>query len=102
MDTLFGSETRGRVLNQLAETPIPQTAYRIAKAVGAEPIQVLRILKSLPGVIAHSTEGWTLENELLRRFLLDRLTHEASNRRAEKDELLVRFGLSPSFRRGRQ
>lgn len=101
MDALFGSETRARVLEQLASSPRPQSAYRIAQAVGAEPIQVLRILKELTGLTAHSAAGWMLANELLRDFLRDRLSRDAERTRQEKDELLVRFGLKPSWGYGR-
>ena len=102
MDPLFGSETRARVLEQLALTPQPQTAYRIAKAVGAEPIQVVRILTSLTGYLEHSAEGWYLSNRTLRQFLRERSAHEANDVRREKDELLVRFGMKPSFEHGRR
>ena len=101
MDPLFGSEVRARILEQLATTPRPQSAYRIARAIGAEPIQVLRILKGLRGLIEQSSEGWVLTNDLLRSFLRDRMRRHAEDVRSEKDELLVRFGLKPSFEHGR-
>lgn len=100
MDPLFGSETRARVLEQLAATPRAQSAYRIAQATGAEPIQVLRILKSLEGLVEHSAEGWLLTNKLLRAFLRDRLALQEARVRAEKDALLVHFGLKPSSKHG--
>ena len=100
MDPLFGSETRARVLEQLATTPRPQSAYRIAQAIGAEPIQVLRILKELNSVTGHSTRGWVLTNELLRRFLRDRLNRDAEQIRREKDELLRYFGMKASWEHG--
>lgn len=100
MDPLFGSETRARVLEQLAATPLAQSAYRVARAVGAEPIQVTRILKSLEGLTEHSVDGWVLTNELLRDFLRDRLARREARVRAEKDQLLVHFGLKPSSRYG--
>lgn len=96
MDPLFGSETRGRVLAQLAQVPHPQTAYRIARAVGAEPIQVIRILTGLTGLVEHSSEGWILTDELLRAFLRSRSAREAEKIRGDKDELLLRFGLKTS------
>jgi len=96
MDPLFGSETRARVLEQLASTPRAQSAYRIARAIGAEPIQVLRILKGLRDLADRSEKGWVLTNELLRHFLRDRSTREAEKLRLEKDELLLSFGLTPS------
>ena len=102
MDPLFGSETRARVLEQLATTPRPQSAYRVAKAIGAEPIQVLRILKELTGLTQRAASGWTLENDLLRNFLRDRLRHDSEASRREKDEILVRLGKKPSREYGRQ
>jgi hypothetical protein len=102
MDALFGSETRARLLEQLATTPIPQSAYRIARAIGAEPIQVLKILKQLNDLTERSADGWVLTNELLRRFLRDRLTHDAEQIRREKDELLVYLGMKPSWKHGRR
>ncbi len=101
MDPLFGSETRARVLEQLATTPSPQSAYRIARAIGAEPIQVLRILHGLADWTEHSAAGWSLTDGLLRDFLRDRSNREAERTRREKDELLVRFGMKPSWEHGR-
>ena len=102
MDALFGSETRARVLELLAATPRPQSAFRIARAVGAEPIQVLRILNGLNDLTERSAEGWTLTNDLLRRFLRDRMRRDSEQIRREKDQLLVRFGLRPSSGYGRR
>lgn len=102
MDSLFGSETRGRVLEQLVQNPLPQTAYRIAKAVGAEPIQVLKILKSLTPLTEHSVEGWILTDESLRRFLRNRSAHREDEIRREKDVLLVRYGMKPNVDHGRR
>ena len=101
MDALFGSETRARVLEQLAATPRPQSAYRIARAIGAEPIQVLRILNGLNDLTERSAKGWTLTNDLLRRFLRERLRRDSEQIRREKDQLLVRFGMRPSSGYGR-
>lgn len=100
MDPLFGSETRARVLEQLAATPRAQSAYRVAQAVGAEPVQVIRILKGLEGLTEHSAEGWVLTNELLRDFLRDRLALREARVRFEKDALLVHFGLRPRSKHG--
>lgn len=102
MDPVFGSETRARVLEQLALTPKPQTAYRIAKATGAQPIQVLRILKGLGDVTQHTPAGWVIIDDNLRRFVRERSARQARERRSEKDELLVRFGLHPSFEHERR
>jgi hypothetical protein len=101
MDPLFGSETRARVLEQLALTPRPQSAYRIAKAVGAQPIQVLRILKDLSEYTAHSDLGWVLTDESLRRYLRERSVGREAVIRREKDEILARFGMKPSMSYGR-
>ena len=101
MDPLFGSETRAHVLEQLATTPRPQSAYRIARAVGAEPIQVLRVLKELKGLTGQSSEGWLLTNDLLREFLRDRLRRKVEQIRREKDEILVSIRMKPSLEHGR-
>jgi hypothetical protein len=101
MDPLFGSETRARVLDQLASTPRPQSAYRIAKVVGSQPIQVLRVLKGLGEYATRSDLGWVLKDESLRRFLRERRALREEARRREKDEILVRFGLKPSTSHGR-
>jgi hypothetical protein len=96
MNPLFGSETRARVLEQLATTPRAQSAYRIARAIGAEPIQVLKILKQLEGLTEHSAAGWVLKNQLLRRFVRDRMARVEAQNRQEKNEHLVHFGMKPS------
>lgn len=101
MDPLFGSETRAGVLEQLATTPRPQSAYRIAQSIGAEPIQVLKILKRLGDLTEHSAAGWVLTNELLRRFLYDRLIRDEAQIRREKDELLIHFQMKPRSGHGR-
>ena len=97
MDPLFGSETRARLLEQLAMVPRPQTAYRLARVIEAEPIQVTRILRSLRGFVEQRRDGWFLVDDHLRGFLLERSHRAADLRRAEKDELLSRFGLRPSY-----
>ncbi len=102
MDPLFGSETRAHVLEQLALTSIPQSAYGVARGIGAEPIQVLHILKSLGEVVERTPAGWVLTDEQLRRFVRERWHRQAEDRRLEKDELLIRFGMKPSFRHGRR
>jgi len=95
VDPVFGSETRARVLEQLAAAPGPQSAYRIAKAVGAEPTQVIAILRKLTGLTERSNEGWVLVDDDLRRFVRARLARREQEIRGEKNELLVRFGLKP-------
>ena len=97
MDSLFGSETRAGVLEQLATTPRPQSAYRIARSIGAQPIQVLKVLKQLSGLTERTTAGWVLSDNLLRNFLRARSDAEAQRIRREKDEILVRLGARPSW-----
>lgn len=98
---LFGSRTRAAALETLATTSRPLTAYRIAKVVGAQPIQVLTLLKSLePEIVRNSGEGWVLVNDLLRQFLREGLQKKEAERRAEKDELLLHLGMKA--RKGRE
>jgi DNA-binding IclR family transcriptional regulator len=99
MDPLFGSETRARLLEELARAPRPKSGYWLARVIGAEPIQVTRILKQLRGFVEHTEKGWRLTDESLRRFLLDRSRREMAVRREEKDELLIRFGRKPRYER---
>lgn len=102
-DTLFGSSVRAGVLETLASTSVPLTAYRVAKVIGAQPIQVLSILKSIePDIVRHSPAGWTLNSDSLRRFLRDELERREAERRQEKDELLVRLRLTPRHHLGRR
>ncbi len=96
MDPLFGSETRARVLEYLATTPKPHSAYRIAHSIGAQPIQVLKVLKQLRGLTDRTDAGWVLSNESLRVFLRARVDAEARRIRREKDDILVRLGAKPS------
>lgn len=91
---LFGSRVRAETLEALASTSKPLTAYRVAKVIERQPIQVLTILKALPpNVVAHTDEGWVLTSEPLRRFLRDELARREKERRVEKDSLLARLGL---------
>ena len=102
-ESLFGGRVREAVLVTLAGTSKPLTAYRVAKVADASPIQVLSILKTLPsGVVRREREGWVLVNESLRRFLRDGESRRDAERRAEKNELLVRLGMTPSRTRGRR
>jgi hypothetical protein len=99
---LFGSRVRAGVLETLAGTSKPLSAYRVAKAIGAQPIQVLTILKALrPEVVRHDERGWQLVNEPLRRFFRDRQSRREAERRLEKDELLMRLGKRARADRGR-
>jgi hypothetical protein len=98
---LFGSRVRAAALETLAATSKPLTAYRVAKVIGAEPIQVLTSLKALePEIVRHSGEGWVMVNDLLRLFLREQLGRAEAQRRSEKDELLVQLRMRP--RRARE
>ncbi|MCI4325673.1 MAG: hypothetical protein L3K00_07345 [Thermoplasmata archaeon] len=101
LDRLFGGRVRSETLQALAATSRPQSAYRLAKAIDAQPIQVLTTLKGLAPWVEHVTEGWVLRDDVLRHFL--RLEYRRRERvlRDEKDELLLQLGLRPSLERGR-
>jgi hypothetical protein len=100
---LFGGSVRAGTLETLALTSKPLSAYRVARIVGAQPIQVLRILKALePDVVRREAGRWVLANDDLRRFLRSEVARRESQRRAEKDELLTSLGLRPRSVRGRQ
>lgn|SRR5487761_466555 len=102
-EDLFGSKVRAGTLETLASTSKRLTAYRVAKVIEAQPIQVLTILKSLePDVVQHTEEGWALKSDLLRRFLRDGLDRREKERRIEKDELLIRLGMKPRRQHGRR
>lgn len=101
LDRLFGSRVRARTLQALAATSKPLTAYRVSRAVEAQPIQVLTILKSLVPLVEHGRRGWVLRDDHLREFLLTDLREKDRDRREEKDELLTRLGLKPSLEHGR-
>jgi hypothetical protein len=95
-DGLFGSRVREGALEVLAATSRPLSAYRVAKAIGAQPIHVLTTLKSLePRYVRHTRGGWVLVHESLRTFLRENLAIQEADRRTEKDELLLRLGLKP-------
>lgn len=99
---LFGGRVRAGTLETLASTSKALSAYRLAKVIGAQPIQVLQVLKALqPDVVRHTREGWSLTSDLLRRFLRDELARRERERRREKDELLVGLGLRPRRAHGR-
>jgi hypothetical protein len=99
---LFGSRVRAAALETLAATSKPLSAYRVAKVIGAEPIQVLNNFKSLgTTIVRHTGEGWIMVNDLLRLFLREELAKRELERRLEKDELLERFGMKPRGRHGR-
>lgn len=98
---LFGSRVRADVLLALAATPKPQSAYRLARAADAQPIQVLTILKKLGPGVERGPDGWTLQDQMLRQFLLGEGRRRDLHRREEKDELLVELGLKPASGDGR-
>jgi hypothetical protein len=103
IETLFGGRVRTASLEALAMTPKPLSAYRVAKAADAEPIQVLTALKALePDVVRHTDLGWILVNEPIRRFFRDEVCKRDAILRLEKDELLVQMGRKPRKRRGRK
>lgn len=101
LERLFGSRVRAEILLALASTPEPQTAYRLARAAEAQPIHVLTILRKLGPGVARGPEGWTLQDESLRRFLRGQLGLRDQSRRDEKDALLNELGLRPSTGHGR-
>lgn len=100
-ETLFGSRVRAETLEALAGTSKPLSAYRVAKIVGAQPIQVLSSLKALqPKFVRHDPDGWVMAHDGLRRFLRDELARRELERRVEKDELITRLGFARRRRRG--
>jgi hypothetical protein len=89
-------------METLALTSLPLSAYRVAKVIGAEPIQVLTTLKALgPDVVKHTDAGWVLVNDSLRLYLRETSSRRESELRQEKDELLTRLGRKPRSARGR-
>ncbi|MCI4318698.1 MAG: hypothetical protein L3K23_01005 [Thermoplasmata archaeon] len=100
---LFGGRVRAETLETLASTSKPLSAYHLAKVIGAQPIQVLGILKALPpGLVRHTHNGWSLTNDHLRHFIRDELRREELEHRQEKDELLIGLGFRPRRAHGRQ
>lgn len=96
--TLFGSRVRAGTLETLALTSAPLSAYRVAKVIGAQPIQVLRVLKRLePGIVRHGPKGWVLTSVTLRQFLREAIAQRDRQIRQEKDNLLVRMRMKPSL-----
>jgi hypothetical protein len=99
---LFGSRVRAAALETLAATSKPLTAYRVAKVIGAQPIQVLNTLKSLePAIVRHASDGWVLVSDALRLFLREELERREGERRLEKDELLIQLGMKAREDHGR-
>ncbi len=103
MSNLFGSTVRAGVLETLAHTSAPLSGYRVARTIGAEPIQVLTILKALgPDLVQHTPQGWILVDDRLRLFLRARLRRDEAAHRSEKDALLVELGMTARRPRGRR
>ena len=99
---LFGSRVRADALEALALTSAPISAYRVARSAGAEPIQVLTILKALqPDLVRRTPDGWVMVNEPLRRFFRDLVASRDAERRVEKNELLVSLGFELGSEHGR-
>ncbi|MFY9716778.1 MAG: hypothetical protein WAK40_02440 [Thermoplasmata archaeon] len=101
LERLFGGRVRAQALQTLAATSKPLSAYRVSKAIEAQPIQVLTIFKGLEPLVEHVREGWILRDENLRRFLVSGLREQDRTRREEKDELLAGLGLRKSHEHGR-
>lgn len=100
---LFGSRVRAGVLETLATTSAPLSAYRVAKVIRAQPIQVLTILKRLePDVVRHTSKGWILASDPLRRFLREVIAQRDLQVRQEKDNLLLKMRMKPSLEHGPQ
>ena len=99
---LFGSRVRAETLRALALTSAPQSGYRLAKAAGAQPIQVLSLLKELRPLVEHVPGGWVLRDDRLREFLRADLRAQDEVRRHEKDQLLDRLGLRASVEHERR
>ena len=101
-ENLFGSRVRAGTLETLASTSKPLSAYRVARVIGAQPIQVLNILKDLePNLVRRGEDGWVLLSDPLRRFLRDELGRREAEVRSEKDELLIQLRLRPRQGHGR-
>ena len=101
-EELFGGRVRAGALETLARTPLPLSAYRVAKTIGAESTQVLCTLRGLePEVVRRTERGWVLVNDHLRRLLREELERREAARREEKDELLKKLGLKPRAGYGR-
>ena len=74
--TLFGSETRAKVLGFLADTRTPRTGYQVAKATGLKPPKAYRELRRLAEtefvrvVEEPGRRCFLLVNDDLRRLVL--------------------------------
>lgn len=105
---LFGGRTRAEALRLLATSSRPLSIYRIAKTIGAEPIQVSAVLRKLDGFVARTNDGWSLVNPALRQLLRDQYrlrppdwkpnkafleATRSLEREPEKDRVLLKYGL---------
>ena len=100
--TLFGSETRAKVLGFLADARAPKTGYQVAKATGLKPPKAYRELQRLAEtefvrvVEEPGRKCFLLVNDDLRRLLLRyaRITTEdewfSPDRVRERREVLER------------
>jgi len=76
LGTLFGSETRAKVLGFLADAREPKTGYQVAKATGLKPPKAYRELKRLAEtefvrvVEKPGRKCFLLVNDDLRRLVL--------------------------------
>lgn len=100
-ELLFGSRVRAGALETLALTSAPLSAYRVAMVIGAQPIQVLSILKRLePDIVRHTPKGWMLSSDPLRQFLREAIATRDRRVRQEKDNLLLKMRMRPSLEHG--
>ena len=105
---LFGGRTRAEALRLLATSSRPVSGYRIAKAIGAEPIQVSTVLRKLDGFVVRTDDGWSLVNPVLRQLLRDEYrlrppdwkpnkaflqAAKSLEREPNKDQVLLKYGL---------
>jgi hypothetical protein len=70
--SLFGGRTRASILEVLASSSRPMSAYRIAKVVGTETVRVSTVLRQLDGLVTRSEDGWYLSDVALRDFIRSR------------------------------
>jgi DNA-binding PadR family transcriptional regulator len=80
VQTVFGSQTRAKVLGYLAESSVPQTGYAISKGLEIGFSKVYKELKNLEacGVLvgnldARGSKQFLLSDEDLRNFLIKNL-----------------------------
>ena len=108
---LFGGRTRASILEALASSSRPMSAYRIARVVGTETVRVSTVLRQLESLVTQSEDGWTLTDVTLREFIRsrtfsvlrsgppNRYLREAVKglrRSPQKDALLAKYGARTS------